>query len=462
MPLLHLTLFDNFAPVAFAVLYFINAKILTQDWKFHLKETIFMAVSSLLAAISIILIISLRRVFLDTTDNPMVVPFFNMFGSFAVRTLLFLYFFTIKSYIAKKSLILMFLASMIVLLSEHLIGSVWEAFFPAFFSQYNLWQLILYLCFISLTSIIFTYLFTIATRTLRNMIDQSNRFQTFLLIISIIVLIATQVIAAFRNYQGYTTALLSWNVFFLFILALVASIGSYLYSEMLKATVALQQKEYEEKNFLYYMNEVEQQQSAIRKFKHDYQNILLSLDGFFENDDFTGAKEYYYARIKPASEGITRNSFTLDRLSKIKVKEIKSILAAKLLAAQNIALGIETVFEANAEIDHIPADSVALVRMLGIILDNAIEALAELSEGQLFVACFKEKEAVTFVVQNTCKPHLPKLRELQKIGFSTKGDGRGLGLNNLSELADTCPNVTLWTSVKENDFIQKLIIGEAV
>ena len=459
MPLLHLTLFDNFAPVAFAMLYFISAKILTQDLKLHLKEGIFMAVGSLLVASAIILIISMRRILLGTTDNPMVVPFFNMFGSFSVRTLLFIYFFKIKSYSVKKSLILMFFASIIVLLTDHLIGSIWVIFFPVFFSQNNLWQIVLYLLFVGLASVIFTYLFTKATRTLRNMVGQSNRFQTFLMIISIFALLAIQAIAAFRNYQGYTTAFLSWNTFFFIIFMFIASVGFYLYSGMLNATVALQQKESEEKNFLYYMNEVEQQQSATRKFKHDYQNILLSLDGFFENNDFSGAKEYYYSRIKPASEGITRDAFTLDRLSKIKVKEIKSILAAKLLAAQNT--GINTIFEASAEIEYIPVDSVVLVRMLGIILDNAIDELAELGEGQLFVACFKEKEAITFVVQNTCNPHLPKLRDLQKMGFSTKGDGRGLGLSNLSELADSCPNVTLWTGIKENSFTQKLILGEA-
>jgi len=460
MPLLHLTLFDNFAPVAFAILYFINAKILTQDRKFHVKESIYMAVGSLLIVIAIVLTISLRRIFLDTSDSPMVVPFFNMFGSFSIRTLLFVYFFQIKSYSAKKALVLMFLASMLLLFSEHLIGSVWEIFFPAFFSQHNFWQMVLYLLFIGFTSVIFTYLFTISTRPLRNIIRQSNRAQIFLTIISIIILLGIQAIAAFRNYQGYTTAFFSWNTFFWLAFMFVTFVGFVLYTKMLDATVALQQKENDEKNFLYYMHEVEQQQSAIRKFKHDYQNILLSLDGFFESDDFSGAKEYYYSRIKPTSEVITKGIFTLDRLSKIKVKEIKSILAAKLLAAQNTAIGIDTIFEASAEIDYIPVDSVVLVRMLGIILDNAIEALAELGEGQLFVACFKEKEAITFVVQNTCKPHLPKLRELREAGFSTKGSGRGLGLSNLAELADSCLNVTVWTGVKENSFIQKLIIGE--
>jgi len=219
-------------------------------------------------------------------------------------------------------------------------------------------------------------------------------------------------------------------------------------------------REAEQDALKYYTEELEKQQISIQKFKHDTQNIMLSMEGFIRDKDMDGLEQYYYNKIKVASEVITKNSFATARLSKIKVKEIKSVLLAKLVAAQNTALGIDVTFEADVEIDYIPMDSVVLVRMLGIILDNSIEALEELGKGQLLVACLKEKETINFVVQNTCKVDLPKLSELQKVGFSTKGSGRGLGLDNLSELADSCSNVTLWTSIHEDRFTQKLIIGE--
>jgi len=99
--------------------------------------------------------------------------------------------------------------------------------------------------------------------------------------------------------------------------------------------------------------------------------------------------------------------------------------------------------------------------MLGIILDNAIEALSALGTGQLRVACLKMGGGVIFIVRNDCSPDMPKLHQLRQDGFSTKGKSRGQGLSILSELANACPNVTLDTSIADGKFVQKLIIGGA-
>ncbi|MCL2426593.1 MAG: GHKL domain-containing protein [Oscillospiraceae bacterium] len=209
------------------------------------------------------------------------------------------------------------------------------------------------------------------------------------------------------------------------------------------------------------MDEIEQQQTATRKFKHDYQNILLSLEGFFESNDFPGAKDYYYSQIKATSEIITKDNFTLDRLIQIKIPEIKGLLIAKLMMAQSN--GINTSVEVEDIIDNISIDSVAIVRMLGIILDNAIEELRELDSGKLAITCYKINTGVIFVVENTCRSDIQALHELEQYGFSTKGNGRGLGLNNLSELvAANASNVALQTSIVDGCFIQKIVVGGVI
>ena len=221
----------------------------------------------------------------------------------------------------------------------------------------------------------------------------------------------------------------------------------------------LRQKEAEQKIQQEYTEHIEAQQTGMRKFKHDYKNILLSVDGFVAEEDWEGLKQYM-PKVKAASSIITKDEFALENLSKIKSPEIKGLLAAKLMLAQNINIDIHTTFEADSEIDHVSADSVALVRMLGIIMDNAIEELQALGGGQLSVACFKAGNAVNFVVKNTCRPDLPSIRQLSQSGFSTKGENRGLGLSNLSELANATPNVALQTNVVDGNFIQRLIVGE--
>jgi len=208
-----------------------------------------------------------------------------------------------------------------------------------------------------------------------------------------------------------------------------------------------------------YTEELEQQYTEIRKFRHDHQNILSSLDAFVQEDDFTGLKRYCEEQLKRTSEHLESNNFKLENLSRIKVKEIKSLIASKLVRAQK--LGIDATFEAKEEIHSIPADSVALVRAIGILLDNAIEELQEIKHGSMTVGLIGDRKAVHIIVQNDCRDDLPRVHKLKEAGFSTKGSNRGLGLANLAELVAQLPNVVSETLVKEGRFTQILVVHYA-
>ena len=227
--------------------------------------------------------------------------------------------------------------------------------------------------------------------------------------------------------------------------------------EKLKKEIA-RRREREEKFLQHYTEEVERQYLNTRKFQHDYRNILLSIKNYLDEDDLIGLKDYYTNKIVMASEGIVHNSFLLENLDKIKVREVKSLLVAKLMLVQDHI--ITTTFEANEDIHHFPVDSVSLVRMLGIILDNAIEALEHINKGNLSIGCFKTKDSICFIVLNTVPPNLPPLYQLREQGFSTKGKNRGFGMSNLSEMVASLPNVVLETEIEEGNFIHKLIMIE--
>ena len=369
---------------------------------------------------------------------------------------LILYLWKLKSYTIKKSIILAF-ATMILFAAANL-------FFVFFFLDiiitslsYPLWryagQALVYVI-----SILFTLMIVKASESLREIADQSKLFQTILLC-GVIFLFVTFQITGFFVGPMLGNVLPVYAFVLLSFYAAVLSGSFIIYSKFLKTKYDLQRNEDEQRSFQYYTNEIEQQYTGMRKFKHDYQNVLASLDVFIAEKDWEGLEKYYKSEIKPVSDTIISDSFALEALSKIKVKPLKSILAAKLMTAQNISVDIDTSFEVNQEIDTIPLDSINLVRMLGIILDNAIEALEELGYGKLMVGCFKNGRTITIIVQNTCRPDIPKLHRLERLGFSTKGEGRGLGLYNLAELVDYCPNAVLETSIAEDQFIQKLIIS---
>jgi len=402
------------------------------------------------------------------------IDIFNISGTInivALPVFLVIFFYKIKSYSFIKSLAMIFLPIFIIVVIDLFVMTVSNFFFPTYLASFPLFpllagftfkQFLQFMPYIALTcglSFFATFLLVKVTKNQRKLIIQSNRVWKALAILSSFVIIAIAV--ALRAVYHFEASLdyLVWNTISLLGIATATLVSVVFYARSLQERTALQQKEAEQTILQDYLRQTERQLTGMRKFKHDYQNILLPLNAFIKEKDWVGL-EQYMPQVNAASTIITKDDFALENLSNINVPEIKILLAAKLMLAQNINMHIQTTFEAHEDINHIPIDSIALVRMLGIILDNAIEELVTLGAGHLMVACYKSGNGVTFVVQNTCRTEINPLYELEQAGFSSKGDGRGLGLSNLAELIATySDNLSLQTNIKNGTFEQKLWIA---
>lgn len=260
----------------------------------------------------------------------------------------------------------------------------------------------------------------------------------------------------FELVSGNQKNIVELNLLFFAVILLVSGISIASYIQSIKRNYETEQRRLEFEMMRTYTTNLEQQYSEIRKFRHDYQNILTSLEGYILKKDYTNLENYFFENIKPTGKQIQQNNFVLRDLSKMKLENIKSLVAAKASLAQE--KNIEVVLEIAEPIDFINISSVTLVRMLGIILDNAIEATEDLEDKQLVLAFIKNKNSVHIVVENTCLFNLPKFHILKKEGYSSKGENRGLGLSNLQELVNSAPNCTLMTRIKDNRFHQSLTI----
>jgi len=445
MPLYNFTLTNLLISFASTVLYFLIAKILSRNRKPHGKEIVYIILLSLLFAVFVQLIRSRG------------IPFANTIINSLFLFIVFLYLYKIQAESFQVSLILTVFSFIIILIAEIVVLYIVEHIFPAFPDAYEPLPFVLYFLSLYVSAILVTFLLTRAFRGIFVRIMQNSRLLLTLTLVTALLFFSHQVIIAIHEYIDASITLFSWSSAFMLSYVVASLVCFVFYARFQESQSTLREKDIEHRTLLYYMTECEHQQSAMQKFRHDQKNILSSLDLYIEEGDWAGLTGYYTSNIKPAFAIITQSEFALEGLAKIKVREIKSVLAAKLNMAQN--LGIEVRFDVMNEINNIPADSVSLVRMLGIVLDNAIEELEFLGAGTLSVACFKAKASINFVVQNTCRRDILPLRQLKQIGFSTKGKGRGVGLDNLSELADALPNVALLTSIENGQFIQTIIVG---
>lgn len=206
-----------------------------------------------------------------------------------------------------------------------------------------------------------------------------------------------------------------------------------------------------------YTLRIESINNEMRKFRHDYVNILTTLSDYIREDDMPGLRKYFDEHIVPMKDKLKTRSIKMNGIEKLKVREIKGLITTKIIQAQEKRIPIS--IEVPDEIDRIDMNTVELSRIIGIIVDNAIEASENLEEPLINIAFIDNDESVTFIVMNKCSDDIPKIHELFEQGFSTKGDNRGLGLSTLKELTDSNENVLLDTVIENGYFVQKVEIN---
>jgi len=444
----------------FFILYYLRfvfvGKILLHELTMSSKEIIYIS----LTGFTLIIFRVVAMVVRDMLNLPQTDVIFTVY-LFAMP-LFFLYLFSIKNVPVKRSLLLTVLATMLSTAAVDILLYYLDIIkIPQYgslvFTNTDFWIPIV-LAF-ALSGVV-AFLSQLGLRKFWVYFDTNLTMQNaFLLIaVSFTVLVGfMRLHTSAINYRDSIDALAAINL--LMVLPFIVAV--FVHSKSTKDSFNKMREKEERRNMQNHLRELEQQFTSIRKFKHDYQNILSSMETYISEDNLPGLKQYFFNNVKPTFETVTTGNFVFEALSKIDIPEIKSLLSAKIVMAQNISVDVETSFEAPDQINDVYIDSITLIRMLGIILDNAIEELDALRAGKLAIACFKDKESVVFIVQNTCRNEIPTLQAIKESGFTTKDNHSGLGLHILEELQGTCPNISLTTTIDTDTFTQKLTISKA-
>ena len=207
-----------------------------------------------------------------------------------------------------------------------------------------------------------------------------------------------------------------------------------------------------------YTRNLEAMYNSLRSFKHDYVNILLSLSGYIEDGDMDRLKDFFESKIFPTKNLITGEDYKLNQLSNISVLEIKSLLSAKMIYAHES--GIDITIDIPDKVESFLIDTVDLARILGIFLDNAIEATLETEQPQIGLNIIQNKTGVSIIISNRFRDNGLMLHKLKQKGFSTKTGHQGIGLGNAQKIINSYDNVLLETTMKWDYFTQHIELTE--
>lgn len=245
-------------------------------------------------------------------------------------------------------------------------------------------------------------------------------------------------------------------IYVIFIITIAILIVTVSFSIIREIQYKRNMKEIE--NYYKYTLQIEKINNEMRKFRHDYVNILTTMSDYIRENDMAGLRSYFNDEILPMQDSMQMNTVKINGTENLRVREIKGLLTTKILQAQekNISISIEV----PEPIEKINMPIIDLSRVIGIILDNAIEASESITEDALIrVAFIKNSDiSVTFIVMNKCEDDIPRVHTLFQENFSTKRGNRGLGLFTLKEITDSNANVLLDTTIENGYFVQKVEI----
>lgn len=246
----------------------------------------------------------------------------------------------------------------------------------------------------------------------------------------------------------YNNALHISGYLLVMLFLLLAMRGSYL------EQIQTQAKQKALQDLQDYTHNLEVMYNGLRSFKHDYVNILLSLYGYIENGDMDELKKYFDSKIFPTKNLIDQGDYKLNQLSNIGVLEIKSLLCAKMIYAHES--GIDVTIDIPDRVDSFMIDTVDLARILGIFLDNAIEAALKTKQPQIGLNIIQNQAGVSIIISNRFQDNGLVLHSLKQKGFSTKTGHQGIGLSNAQKIISSYDNVLLETTMQCGCFMQHL------
>ncbi|MGG5342343.1 sensor histidine kinase [Enterococcus sp. AZ192] len=202
-----------------------------------------------------------------------------------------------------------------------------------------------------------------------------------------------------------------------------------------KSKKKLLEQEIIRKDLYFYIDYVETFNMDLRKIQHDYSNILLGFGGFIYNEPMKiEALKSYYQKVMSEFENVTPSLIQVSNLKNIKNVEIAGLLISKLMRAHERKIKISIEIKETIVVDQV--NTLDLARIFGIMIDNALEGAFECEEPYVQIALINMTQGtvVFHVTNNTIGEDL--VLKMKERSFSSKGEGRGLGLEIVREIVE--------------------------
>lgn len=286
----------------------------------------------------------------------------------------------------------------------------------------------------------------------KNLSGVENKFKYFIpQLIAIIICLVPSMLLLILNYYEYSALFIFINLTQLLV---VSFVGIY----NLKFVVKHEDTELELANTITYNETLKKVNEGVRGFKHDMGNIVQAILGYIAINDSEGAKKYCQNLV------IGFNDINILSILSPKVIDdpaIYGVVVNKILIARDKDMTLS--LDINTSVADINFSKFELSRILGVLLDNAIEA-GEQSEEKKLVLNMRhdhDRNVDIIVISNSIKDTNIDINKIFEKNYSTKNNPSGFGLYEVNKFLRQNPQAYIVTTMDKDEkmFTQTLTIS---
>ena len=192
------------------------------------------------------------------------------------------------------------------------------------------------------------------------------------------------------------------------------------------------------------------------KKNHEYNNQLMVIKGYVNNPE--RLSEYLDEVI---GEHKTGQNYTVKQLGFLPDGGVKGLLYHKLSKMEDNDIKYYLYVDQNLkdkDIENFDLKTYRdLTKLLGVFLDNAIDAALKSEEKEIEVELKDKGDCLLLTISNTYDKNID-INKVGKSGFTTKGVGHGFGLSIVKDIARTNSEIETFSSKENDKFIQTAMI----
>ena len=276
-------------------------------------------------------------------------------------------------------------------------------------------------------------------------IKKNNKDWIYIILIMILMVL----FITFNKYNMQSS--LEYYISIVFVVFVVVSFVYVIYNKFQKQ--AIEEKYNESMEYLLRYEKIINEQG---KKNHEYNNQLMVIKGYINKPE--RLSEYLDEVI---GEHKTGQNYTVKQLGFLPDGGVKGLLYHKLSKMEDNNIKYYLYVDQNLKDKDIESFDLKtyrdLTKLLGVFLDNAIDAALKSEEKEIEVELKDKDDCLLLTISNTYDKNTD-INKVGKSGFTTKGVGHGFGLSIVKDIAKTNSEIETFSSKESDKFIQTAMI----